>query len=87
MAISKKSKNKIFNVGIQKPEINIKKLVGIISSIVNNNKKILFKNDSHNSPKRRCPDMKKTYKITGQIKYTTIEEGVLQTFNFFKKHR
>jgi len=87
LAISKKSKNKIFNVGIQKPEISIKKLAGIISSITNNNKKILFKKDNHNSPKRRCPSMKETYKITGKIKCTTIEEGVLQTFNYFKNHR
>ena len=72
---------------VERAEISIKKLAGIIASIINNNKKILFKKDNHNSPKRRCPSMKETYKITGKIKCTTIEEGVLQTFNYFKNHR
>lgn len=82
-----KYKNKIFNVGVQKPEIKIKKLTKTILKILNIKRKIIFKPDTHNSPKRRCPNMKLTNKIVGKIKYTNIEEGIKQTFNYLKKNK
>ena len=43
-------------------------------------KKLIFIKDKHNSPLRRCPNMKLTNQIVGKLKFTRIEEGIKKTF-------
>ncbi len=84
MLTKSKSRNKIYNVGLQRPEITIKKLAYIILKVLNLKRNLIFKQDNHNSPKRRCPNMKLTNKIIGKIEYTKLEDGIRETFNYFK---
>ena len=46
-------------------------------------KKIIFIEDKHNSPLRRCPNMKLTNQIVGKLKFTKIEDGILKVFNYY----
>ena len=54
---------KIFNVGNQTPEIKIKQLIRIIMKVLKIKKRIIFKQNPHNSPLRRCPNMKLTKQV------------------------
>jgi len=87
LAESKKTTKKIFNVGSQTPEINIKELIRIIMKVIKIKKRIIFKQNLHNSPLRRCPNMKLTHKIIGKLKFTKIEDGILKTFNYYKNYK
>ena len=65
---SKKANKKIFNIGIQKPEIKIIELAKFIAKL--ENKKIAFKSvlSKYESPIRRAPNTKKMYKFIKKIK-------------------
>ena len=74
-------KNKVFNIGNAKEEITIKKLALTIQKLLNKeNLKLNFKKDSYNSPVRRCPDINKIL----NYKNTSLNEGILQTFKWYK---
>ena len=75
LALSKKTKCNIFNIGNEKEEITIEILVKTLALILN--KKIKLKNivSNDSSPARRCPDMKKTKKIIGKLNYTSLKSG------------
>jgi len=83
LAVSKKAAKKIFNVGNQKPEIKIKNLITVIMKVLKMKKKIIFIKDKHNSPLRRCPNMKLTNQIIGKLKFTKIEDGIKKTFDYY----
>ena len=87
LAVSKKSTKKIFNVGNQTPEIKIKQLIRIIMKVLKIKKRIIFKQNPHNSPLRRCPNMKLTNKIVGKLKFTKIEDGILNVFNYYNNYK
>ena len=81
----KKLKNKIFNICSSKP-IKVKKLINII------NKKITYKPNIVLKPYRNG-EMKKTYgdnKLLKQTinfkKFTTIENGIKKTLDWYKKY-
>ena len=83
LAVSKKTTKKIFNVGSQRPEIKIKNLITIIMKVLKMKKKVIFIKDKHNSPSRRCPNMRSANQIVGKLKFTKIEDGIKKTFEHY----
>ena len=79
-----KIKNDVFNIGNDSDEISIKKLVIKCQRLLNNNNKIVGLPDLHKSPKRRCPEMKKTFKIIGKNNFTTLEDGITKVLSWYK---
>ena len=80
---SKLSKNKIFNIGVDKNEIKIINLAKLILIILKKKLKILPKQVTQGSPYRRCPSLKKYKEIFGQTKYTSLRVGLNNTFEWY----
>lgn len=83
-----------FNIGIDKPEINITKLAEIYQAagreIFNYTGKINYavsddENYLTNNPQRRCPNIDKAKKILGYNPTIFVEEGVARFLNFIKE--
>ena len=66
--------NDIFNIGQEKPEIKIFSLVEKIIKIIKKDLKIKKMENTLGSPERRCPSMKKTYKVLKNIKEVSLEK-------------
>lgn len=83
---NKKSRNEIFNIGCELPEITIEALS---NKIIELEGKKLFLNSlgtSEGSPSRRCPDMSKTNSMTNYINKISIDEGLKLTYAWYKKN-
>ena len=78
------SNQKIFNLGVDEPEIKIKELAKILLKIANRNDiSINELENTQGSPSRRVPDIKKLNKNTNYIEPPTIIEGITDTFNWY----
>ena len=80
---SKLSKNKVFNIGVDKKEIKIINLAKLILFISKKKFKIVPMRVTQGSPFRRCPSIKNYRKIFNKIKFTSLEEGLKKTFNWY----
>lgn len=78
--------NEEFNVGNEYPEITIKELAENIINIVGKKLIITPLEDTVNSPKRRCPDMKKTTDCINYKGKISLQEGVKKTYEWYKKN-
>ena len=78
--------NATFNIGSIDQEITIFDLARIIIKEVNPSLKIKVMADTEGSPTRRCPDMGATIKSTGYAPQVSIEEGVKNTWDWYKKY-
>jgi len=87
LTYSKKANKKIFNIGIQKPEIKIIELAKFIAKL--ENKKIAFKSvlSKYESPIRRAPNTKKMYKFIKKIKTTTLIDGLKKTLSWYMENQ
>ena len=83
---SKHSKD-IFNIGNDKKELTIKKLAKFCMEILKEKRKIVPINSSHNSPKRRCPSMTKTFKVIKRRKFTPLRDGIENVKKWYKYNR
>jgi len=84
LSFNGKIKNEIFNIGNMNEEISMidlaKKIRLFFSHIVNlENGKI-----TTGSPHRRIPDMKKTLKFVKIKKFINLNEGLLNTYNWYR---
>lgn len=82
-----------FNIGMDKPEISIKKLADIYSEagreICDYTGKVIFgesedKDYLNNNPDRRCPDITKARKLIGYNPSIDVEDGVRRFIRFIK---
>ena len=71
---------------IQKEEILIKDLVYKIGKILNMKKKIIWKDDNHDSPKKRKPSIKKLINLTGYKPKYNLENGLKLTLEWYRKY-
>ena len=72
--------NEIFNIGNSSEEVTIYQLVKICHKILNKKLFISKKiNKSIDSPKRRVPNMSKTYKYTKYKAQINLHEGIIKT--------
>lgn len=83
-----------YNIGIEKPEISISGLAEIMRNIASKHfgysgkvvmKKSEDKNYLVNSPQRRCPDISKARKDLGYEPLIPINEGLVNTLQWYKK--
>ena len=86
LTYSKKSKD-VFNIGNDKKELIIKDLVKLCMKILGVKRKIIPINSSHNSPKRRCPSMTKTFKVIKRKKFTSLREGIENVNRWYKYNK
>jgi UDP-glucose 4-epimerase len=80
LAESEEAVGEVFNVGNQAPETSIEDLAGKIISVVGKALTIHPEPETPGSPMRRCPDMSKTYKVTGYKSRVDLDEGIERTF-------
>lgn len=74
------------NLGNQDAEISMRVLAEIILEVTGKRLEIKPLPDPAGSPKRRCPDMKKTISLTGYRAKVSIVEGVRRTFDWYRKN-
>ena len=80
-------KNEDFNIGNDKDEISIYQLVKKCLKILNKKNKILPLKNIHNSPKRRCPSMKKTFSCINRSKFTKLNDGINKMLKWYEKNK
>ncbi len=74
------------NVGKQKPEIPIGELAELIVEIVGRRLEIEPLETHPGSPARRCPDMTRTSEVTGYVAGMSIEDGVRDTYEWYRRN-
>jgi nucleoside-diphosphate-sugar epimerase len=75
---------KTLNLGNQSPEVSVRSVVEICHSVTGKNLRIKAISDLLNSPTRRSPDMVKTSSLINFIPSVSLQNGVLQTYNWYK---
>ena len=80
-------KNEVFNIGNDKEEVSIKHTAKLCLKIVNKKARILDVCSNHNSPQKRCPSMKKTFKIIKREKFTILEHGIENVYKWYKEKK
>ena len=83
LSINKKTNNEIFNIGNMKEEFSIIQIANKIKNLVLKKSKIKKGNNTPGSPFRRVPDMKKTIKYSGIKNFTTFDNGLKKTVNWY----
>ena len=83
---TKLSKNKVFNIGVDKNEIKIINLAKLILIVLKKKLKIVPMKVTQGSPFRRCPSIRKYRKIFNKIRFTSLEDGLKNTFNWYSSN-
>jgi UDP-glucose 4-epimerase len=74
------------NVGKQEPEIPIGELAELIVEVVGRRLEIEPLEAHPGSPARRCPDMTRTSEVTGYLAEVSIEDGVRDTYDWYRRN-
>ena len=74
------------NVGSQSPEVRIGHLAELIVRVVGRELEIEPLPATPGSPVRRCPDMSKTTELTGYSAGVGLEEGVRDTYDWYREN-
>jgi nucleoside-diphosphate-sugar epimerase len=74
------------NVGKQEPEISIGDLAELIVEVVGRRLEIEPLEPHPGSPARRCPDMTKTTEVTGYVAQMSVEDGVRDTYDWYRRN-
>ena len=72
------------NVGNETPEVTIRELATLITSVVGRELELVPRPPTAGSPERRCPDMSKTIALTGYKSRVGLEEGVRRTYEAYR---
>ncbi len=83
---NQKSRNQVYNIGSQFPEITIEELSNKIVGLVGKKLTLNSLGISEGSPVRRCPDMSYTNTMTNYINKISIDEGLRLTYNWYKEN-
>ena len=86
LIINKKSRNNVYNIGSQFPEITIEELSKKIIKLIGKKLTLNSLGTSEGSPIRRCPDMSYTIAMTNYKGKTSIDEGLRLTYNWYKEN-
>lgn len=73
------------NVGSQSPEVTIGELAQTVLTVVGKNLTVEPGPTTEGSPGRRCPDMSKTLRLTGYVARTDLEDGVRDTYDWYRR--
>ena len=83
LIMNKKSRNQVYNIGCQFPEITIEGLSKKIVKLIGKKLTLNSLGTSEGSPSRRCPDMSNTNAMTNYINKVSIDEGLRFTYNWY----
>jgi nucleoside-diphosphate-sugar epimerase len=72
------------NIGTEEPEVTIGELAELIIRVVGKPLSIAAAPTTPGSPSRRCPDMSLTSELTGLRATTSVEDGVRQTYDWYR---
>lgn len=78
-------KSEIYNIGMNKPEISVDKLIDIVNETVNLNVQYKFVEPSSvyvDEPLRRCPDITKAVNEIGYFPKVSLERGIEDFFGW-----
>ena len=75
--------NETLNIGSEQPEIIMGDLAQIIFRVVGKDLGQRVMPATPGSPVRRCPDMKKTIRLTGYTPRVSLQEGVQSTYSWY----
>lgn len=78
--------NETLNIGNGTPEIKILELADKIISVVGKELSTKLMPETAGSPARRCPDMKKCIRLTGYTSKTSLETGIVSTFEWYREN-
>ena len=74
------------NLGTQSPEVKMRDVAKICFSVVGKKLNIEEKPPSSGSPERRGPDMTNTVRLIDFESQVSLDSGILNTFNWYKKN-
>jgi nucleoside-diphosphate-sugar epimerase len=72
------------NVGVQMPEIPIGELAEMVLDVVGKRLRIVAAPDASGSPRRRCPDMRRTSDLTSYEPRILLREGLERTYAWYR---
>ena len=75
----------LFNLGSQSEEISMRDLALKIAKVLKRPIQIQELPETTGSPRRRCPDMTKTYACLGAQNETSLSEGILRTYEWYRE--
>jgi len=79
-------KNCTFNIGTSSPEIKIIDLVRMIAEVAGKKLKISPGKETPGSPRRRCPEMKRSISITSYRPKISLKRGIQLTYRWYKEN-
>tara|TARA_B100001094_G_scaffold331049_1_gene398121 strand:+ start:1044 stop:2021 length:978 start_codon:yes stop_codon:yes gene_type:complete len=85
LSFNKKTDNSIYNIGNMKKETKIMDLARILKKEIFKKAKLINGEITPGSPSRRVPDMKKTQRILKNSQYTSLENGLRKTIEWYLK--
>jgi nucleoside-diphosphate-sugar epimerase len=85
-AQSPNCRDQVLNLGCEKPEIAIGELARIIIDVVHKPLTIKAAPATAGSPARRAPNMERMTAATGLAARVPIEDGVRQTYDWYRSH-
>lgn len=86
LAESNASIGQAYNIGNQEPEVTMRSLGELILSVTGKQYLIEEKGVTAGSPPRRCPNMQKTISCIGYKPRVNLEDGIRETFEWYKSH-
>jgi len=86
LALSDGALRKSFNIGNEKPEVEIRDVVKTIVDVVGKNVVTNELPPTEGSPARRCPNMKKTYDCIGYTGIVSLREGIQKTYDWYREY-
>ena len=79
------NQQKTFNIGNPKEEIKIKKLAILIKKLLGSKKRLIYGPNTKGSPKRRVPNVNKTFKLIDKKNFTPLKLGIKKTIIWYEK--
>ncbi len=76
----------VLNVGREEREVSIAELARIVVSVVGKRLEIVDAGEGAGSPRRRCPNMTKTTRLTGYRASVDLEQGIGLTYEWYREN-
>jgi nucleoside-diphosphate-sugar epimerase len=75
-----------FNVGTSAPEVTIGELAAMVAATVGKRLEIVPLPATPGSPPRRCPDMARTHRVTGDAPRVDLTSGLHRTYDWYRRY-
>lgn len=75
--------NRVFNVGVETPEVSIRELGNLIAACVGKRLTLVEGETTPGSPSRRCPDIRRIVAATGVSPAVSLADGLARTRDWY----